>query len=208
MIHRKDGHFPFRLLADRRDGMLPANVAAEADRHLAEGCAQCTADAAAIDGIVAGIREGDLPPPPRAADRRVAAMFADSLPPADLDPDVFVAALVFDQAMDFAPALRAAGTADRRMLFAAGSVEIDLAVTRDGGLFRISGEVVHRDGAPCGGGEVQARRGRRKLAGARIRDDGRFELHRLPPGRVSLRGVPGRSTIGTKFVLPYVELGL
>ena len=218
MIHATDGHIPFRVLADRRDGTLAPSRAAGVEAHLATGCAQCVARDGNLRRIVTAVAAGALETPPAAADRRVVALFPKVAAAFRRTADgssrerTLVGTLVSDRRFDAAfdaefatsYALRAADDGARRLLWALGSYEVDASVVGRGATADVLGQVVPLDDAPDAqlSGEVHAVRGRRAVQSSSIETDGRFTFRGLAPGAYVFEG----AVDGRPFILPLVVL--
>jgi hypothetical protein len=204
VIHRTDDHVPFRWLADRADGLLPAGPAGEADAHLASGCAPCRARDRSVRRLVAAIAAGPLETPPAAADRRVVSAFVRSRAPRAADLDALFGTLVLDQRADLLMAVRSSGADVRRLLWTVGAWEVDASVVASGAGTDLLGQAVRAEETGDGAvtGEVRARRGRRVAATAPVAADGRFTFRGLAPGAWTLEGVLD----GRAFVLPLLVL--
>jgi hypothetical protein len=192
-----DDHVPLRLLADLRDGKLAGRRRLGTEAHLATGCAVCARASARLETALGAIAEGDLEAPPRALVRSAQRLFAQARWARVLSASVeFVARLVFDQRLEAVPALRAAVGEDRRMLWAVGDHELDLAICEGAGGTDLEGQFLPADddGAAEVEGTVTAWREGRAVAAATLDREGRFAFARLPAGVYALAGTVGGRT--------------
>lgn len=199
-------HVRLRLLADRRDRLLSPARAAEVERHLATGCAECTEGAARLDRALVALAEGPLPEPPRAVVRDAVRLFrAAKWAHLLAIPGRIVAQLVFDQRLDVVPALRASGGGTRRMLWNVGRHELDASIVERRLDNDLAGQILPEtdDGTSPVVGEVHAVRSGRTVAFATLDADGRFSFPRLPHGTYALVGRVG----GEEFVVAPIPLG-
>jgi hypothetical protein len=221
---RRDEHLPWRWLADRHDGALGADDAAEADLHLASGCARCTARDRTLRRLVAAVAAGPLERPPAAADRRARALFS-AWRDAPASGGAVVGVLVADTRPELATSLRAGADDTRRLLWDVGGWDVDASVVLYDGRADLLGQVLRAGDRPDAVlvGEVRAFRGRRAVAAVPIRADGRFTFRGLACGAYVFEGrvreeesagaaAPAASPredggIERAFVLPLVVLG-
>lgn len=208
MLNRRDSHLPFRWLVDLHDGVLDARRSAEARQHLDDGCARCGARARRVARLVAAVTAGPLPAPREADVSRALATFrAQRGHCRRPGRGVLVGALVFDQRVQRAAAVRSALGERRRLLFRVEDHEIDAAVVTGPGGLDVEGEVLGPDDlverSVRGHVELRVRAtdGERVLRCA-LRRDGRFSLRDVPRGTAVLSG----EVDGLRFVLPGVVL--
>lgn len=193
----REDHVRLRWLADRRDGRLSPRRREAVESHLASGCAPCARAAVRLDRAVGALREGALAAPPAALVRRASRLFAAQRWSRALSAPVeLLARLVFDQRVEVVPALRSAVGESRRMLWAVGEHELDLAISEGSGDTELDGQFLpaEDDGISSVAGEVTAWRDGRAVATTPLDADGRFRFARLSGGVYALLGtVGGRS---------------
>jgi len=193
----RDEHVRLRWLADRRDGRLAGRRREAVEAHLATGCASCTRTEARLDRALVALREGPLAPAPATLVRSARRLFAAQrwarvlAAPAEL-----LARLVFDQRVQVVPALRSAVGEARRMLWAVGDHELDLAIAEGPGGTELEGPFLpaEDDGTSSVAGDVTAWRDGRAVASSRLDAEGRFRLADLPGGVYALLGTVGGKT--------------
>lgn len=181
-----DDHPRFRWLLDHVDGVLEGRRARLVEEHLATGCAPCAAELREIEGLCGALTEGPLPAPPPAVLRAASQLFPKHRVRQAVDRAVrLVAALVFDQREQFAPALRST-TGARRLLWTIGGYELFVSLH-----FDLDGTVLHGQFLPLDDDGAEAPAGRIRLVHGR---SGRwFEAELDGNGEFVLRGVPSGS---------------
>jgi anti-sigma factor RsiW len=193
------GHLSDADLADLADGRAPPERRRAADAHVAT-CERCGPALAALQRLVATMRADrgeDAPPAVVAAVVRLFVPRARSERPAPLARAL--ALLRFDSlGQPSALGVRAAGTAERQILFGADAHDIDLRVAPAGDRWAVRGQVL----GPDGEGEV-ALIGAGGETRAPLDDLGEFAFAPAPPGRYRLVLRLGALEIET----PELEIG-
>jgi len=192
MRETNDRHPRFRALLDRREGLLSPRRATEVDSHLAAGCDHCGTEVAAIGELLAALGAGPLPAPPASVAKHAARLFIKRRARGALER--IRAALIFDERLQPAMALRSAVGTARRLLFGAGELEVYLELVRAAEGWTLMGEFLPADddGSTLDG-VVFVRMGERVVGRADLDVDGTFTLEGLPDGVIGVEGrVAGR----------------
>jgi len=146
-------HLRTAELADLADGLIDSASRPRLEAHLA-GCAECAAELAAIEGLLAAMR-ADRTPEPLAP---VVTRAVDLFPPARPEPfrarvrawlaglEEVAGRLVFDSLREPSFAAARGSVASRRLRYETADLELDLAVERRGGRLALTGQVIDSRG--------------------------------------------------------------
>jgi hypothetical protein len=148
-------HLTTAELADHLDGRAASQVGRRVVEHLA-GCPDCSAAFSRLEQMMGVMRADRSPEPPASILARTIALFDRE--PARSAPELMpwlsglrqvLGRLVFDSLADpaFAGARGARGGVARRLRFEAQGCELDLAVERRQGRFRLLGQVAQTSGS-------------------------------------------------------------
>ncbi len=185
-------HPRFRRLLDVADGLLDDPRVHAASLHVEAGCARCSDELVSISALRDAVVAGPLAPPPLAAVRRATRLFATRrLREGVAAAQRVLAALVFDQRMAAAPALRSGGDG-RRLLWTVGDMELFATLSDDGDGVTLRGQFLPSDAeAPSPSGDVRVVRDGRVAARPRLNDDAEFAARRLRAGTYVIEGEVG-----------------
>jgi hypothetical protein len=191
-------HLHFTLIADIAEGRVSPDEATLA--HL-NACPACSADLRWLQRVIGLLRSDASEEPAEQAVGLVKGLFRLRRPQRSAWPEFITAIARFDSArMTPAFGLRAAGSIERQLLFAAGPYEIDLRVTPAGNRWALRGQLL---------GEPLPERGRVAALGpagaaeVALGAESEFALPPLRAGHYNLALHLPQQTI----VLPDVELG-
>ena len=175
-------HIPFDRLADLAEGRLSPDEQEAVHAHAAN-CSRCAPQLKWLEHVIGLMRTGDFEDPPaHLADRVNHAFTTYGPPPRASLRDRIRAVLNFDSALQ--PALlgrRSVSSADRQLLFTAGSLDLELRIAREDELWEISGQILNAD--VQGTAEL---RGEAGIVRALVNEIGEFLLAPVPAGTYTL----------------------
>jgi len=191
-----DTHPSFRHLVDIEDGLPGGQRLADARRHVDAGCSACTRRLRRVRRTIRAFRGGPVERPPSRLDRVAGRLLREAGYVEPRVPDAVEAWRVADTGAMPLAGVRSAAGATRRLLYAAGDVEVDLEIVARPGGFDVHGQVLDPDPSADVSGEVVG-------GGARgvIAADGRFVLRDLAPGGVGLTVRTARRAIVVRGLL-------
>ncbi len=190
-------HPRFRWLIDHVDGVLDGPRLGATESHLSASCATCESTLVEIRELTGALAAPALASPPAAVMRRAAGLFPSRVVRRVRE---LVAALVFDQRMQPAMALRATTGSARRILWTVGDLEVVVTMVRRSAANDLSGEILPAldDGDTAVVGEVTLGLVGGASQSAALDDEGAFRFDSLASGTYVLWG----GSQGVRFRTP------
>jgi hypothetical protein len=191
-------HIPFERLADLVEGRLSHDEQMQVQAHTST-CTQCAPQLEWLQRVIGLMRDDYEEPPARVVDDSARAFEMYRPSPSPSLPRRVMATLLFDSTQQpLSMGRRSGAGAERQLVFAAASLDLEVRITPSGSLWEVSGQVINVDARglatlKSAAGEVRAP----------LNEVSEFLLTPVPAGRYTL--ILQLATATIEF--PWLEIG-
>jgi anti-sigma factor RsiW len=175
-------HIPFDRLIDLIEGRLSPDEQTKIRAHTS-ACSRCATQLAWLERVIGLMRTNDFEDPPAHLAADISRMFGSYNPsPSSSLLQRIIAVLRFDSAqLPLSIGRRSGSSTERRLIFIAATLDLEVQITQAGSLWEVSGQVLNADA-----GGLAELHGPAGEVHATLNELGEFLLTPVPPGRYTL----------------------